>query len=212
MDEFDPMQSAPAPTTPQERLIAATIQEIERTGGVSGVRVRAIAAAADANVAAVNYYFGSKQGLIDATLAATIEHFEYDVDQLLARYPAREALARIAEFCIVGSARYRAIVHAHLEPLITAKEPTGPFATYVHQLAQRIRPLIAAEADLDTEEAGLRAQALLSGMFFPALFSPLFDRLFDGGPPDAARTRAYVDTLVSAALSPAVPSPPSTRP
>ena len=49
------------------RLLAAAAEEFARHGFASA-RIRAIVDAADANLAAVNYYFGGKEGLYRATL------------------------------------------------------------------------------------------------------------------------------------------------
>jgi AcrR family transcriptional regulator len=50
-----------------QRLVMAACDEFARHG-YAGARVRRIAEAAQVNLAAVNYYFGGKQGLYRATL------------------------------------------------------------------------------------------------------------------------------------------------
>ena len=64
-------------------LIQATIDEIERAG-LAKVTIRAIAQRAGANVAAVNYHFGSKAGLVQAVLASTRAHMLADARGILA--------------------------------------------------------------------------------------------------------------------------------
>src|ERR1700730_6362188 len=49
----------------RERLLA-TAEELFATRGIDAVSVRDITEAAGANIAAVNYHFGSRRGLIDA--------------------------------------------------------------------------------------------------------------------------------------------------
>ena len=51
----------------RERIMAATLDEIDRAG-VSALTVRGIAAAADVNIAAINYYFGTKDRLLEEAL------------------------------------------------------------------------------------------------------------------------------------------------
>jgi AcrR family transcriptional regulator len=52
----------------RERLLL-TAEELFATRGIDAVSIRDITVAADANIAAVNYHFGSKRGLIDAIVA-----------------------------------------------------------------------------------------------------------------------------------------------
>ena len=57
-----------ADSTPA-RLLDAT-ERLIGEHGINGVSVRAINAAADSNVAAAHYHFGSKEGLVAAALSA----------------------------------------------------------------------------------------------------------------------------------------------
>lgn len=57
--------------TPQERIVLATIECVERYG-VTGTTVRRITEAAGVNVASINYYFGSKDALLETALAQTL--------------------------------------------------------------------------------------------------------------------------------------------
>jgi AcrR family transcriptional regulator len=58
--------------TVRDRIILATVNCIERDG-LEAVTVRAIAKEAEVNTAAVNYYFGTKERLIQAALSRTLE-------------------------------------------------------------------------------------------------------------------------------------------
>lgn len=49
---------------PRERIIRAALARVDRIG-LDGLTVREIAGAADVNVAAINYYFGSKDRLLE---------------------------------------------------------------------------------------------------------------------------------------------------
>lgn len=70
MPRTPPVPAAPAEDAARDRLIAAA-QEAFAEHGFKGATVRAICAAAGANVAAVNYYFGDKEALyVEAVKAA----------------------------------------------------------------------------------------------------------------------------------------------
>jgi AcrR family transcriptional regulator len=52
---------------PRERIIRAALARVDRVG-LDGLTVREIAGAADVNLAAINYYFGSKARLLEEVL------------------------------------------------------------------------------------------------------------------------------------------------
>jgi len=58
-------------TGTRERLVAAA-RECLRTSGHDGASSRAIAARAEANLAAITYHFGSKEALVDEALASEL--------------------------------------------------------------------------------------------------------------------------------------------
>lgn len=88
----------PPPDSPPGRILAAT-RELFAEGGFTGVPVRAVAAQAGTNVAMVNYYFGSKERLVDAVLLQEIQLLLHDVvtgldaeaapAEVLAEFPLR---------------------------------------------------------------------------------------------------------------------------
>jgi AcrR family transcriptional regulator len=57
---------------PEDRIVMTTIFCLEKFG-VTGTTVRRIADAAGVNVAAINYYFGSKDRLLELVFARTLE-------------------------------------------------------------------------------------------------------------------------------------------
>ena len=79
MPSPDAETDADSPETTRGRLLEAAGREFADKG-FAAATVRDICAAAGANVAAVNYHFGSKQGLYNATL---MEHVEASAE----RYP-----------------------------------------------------------------------------------------------------------------------------
>ncbi len=60
---FDPS----AETTPRERILLAAIDQFA-VNGFNGATTRAIAKVAGVNIAMINYYFGSKQALLEAAI------------------------------------------------------------------------------------------------------------------------------------------------
>src|SRR4051794_35661316 len=78
----------------RQRLIDATLDLLAERGE-SGASLRAITDAADANVAAVSYHFGSKETLVRAAIEQSIDRLVQDqVDGLRAlKEPSLEQIA-----------------------------------------------------------------------------------------------------------------------
>ena len=88
----------PAPDSPPGRILAAT-RDLFADAGFAGVPVRAIAQHAGVNVAMINYYFGTKDRLVDAVLTRELQLLLHDVitgldggasaEDVLAEFPLR---------------------------------------------------------------------------------------------------------------------------
>ena len=179
------------------RLIAAASEEFARHG-LASARVRKIADAAKVNLAAVNYYFGGKEGLYRATLRYLAGHAQ----------PAGLVAARRG---IAPEERLRERVFALLDrfganrpsPLgrILAHEAMNPTAQHDSLLAEtmrseieRIREVLrqiagsaASESDLAHTALGIVGHCLLYLYARPAL-DRIFPGLTDG--PDACECLA----------------------
>lgn len=108
-----------APTATRERLLACA-EELFAQSGFESVSVRAICAAADANVAAVHYHFGTKEDLVVALLD----------DRLVPRW--HDALAGLTAQSPVAD-----VVDAILAPFIEVQsQPLG--RTHLQLLARLI--------------------------------------------------------------------------
>ena len=212
-DHFAPVE----PETPRERLIEAAIREIERHG-LSQLTVRAVAAAAQMNVAAVNYHFRSKQALVDAALESTIRHMLGDTDEILSRLPAepQAVLAELFTYYLEGTLRYPRISRAHLHDAFVADDYAGAFPRLFAPVLLRLRDALRSLVPgLDQRQAERRVVASLSALFFPALFTGLYRGL--GTLSSAGERREYAAELARRCLAPAAPRPrqesrQSTRP
>lgn len=106
-----------------ERLLDAA-ERLFAARGVDAVSVRAVNAAAGANVAAVHYHFGSKEALVDAVLRRRMDALGERRRAMLAALPADRAPT------------VRAVMEALVLPLAELSvDPTGPGRAYVRVLA-----------------------------------------------------------------------------
>jgi AcrR family transcriptional regulator len=115
------MSSDPGRPTPARVLAAA--ERLFATRGIDAVSVRDITEAAGANLAAVNYYFGSKHGLIVAIVQQRADQLAHRRAQLLDELEA------------AGDIDLRSVIRAMVLPTaeLVAADPSGRF--YVSFLA-----------------------------------------------------------------------------
>jgi AcrR family transcriptional regulator len=134
------------PETPERLLDAAERLFAER--GVDAVSVRAVNAAAGANVAAVHYHFGSKEALVEAVLRRRMDAL------------GERRRGMLAALAIEPAAPARAVLEVLVRPLAElSADPHSPGRAYVRFLAT-------------LEGGGPETRALL-GVAFAPQFGPL---------------------------------------
>jgi AcrR family transcriptional regulator len=97
---------------PEERIIVATIECVDEYG-LEGTTVRAIASRANLNPASINYYFRSKERLIETALREAWRQVLLDIDRIRSEVadPA-EAFGCAAHYLIEGAYRHAKLVRA----------------------------------------------------------------------------------------------------
>ncbi|MEU4395281.1 TetR family transcriptional regulator [Kribbella sp. NPDC023855] len=126
----------------RERLLNIAEQRFGE-GGYEGTSLRAITVAAAANIAAVNYHFGSKEALLRAAVARAMAPVNTE---------RRRRLDQLEE---KGDPAVEELIRAFIEPgldLVLRRGERGPVvARFIGRVAfdpsQRIRELYAAESD-----------------------------------------------------------------
>jgi AcrR family transcriptional regulator len=126
----------------RERLLNIAEQRFGE-GGYEGTSLRAITVAAAANIAAVNYHFGSKEALLKAAVARALAPVNTERRRRLDQLEAK------------GQPTAEQLIRAFVEPgldLVLRRGDRGPVvARFIGRIAfdpsQRIRELYAAESD-----------------------------------------------------------------
>ncbi len=118
-------------------ILEAAIMTIERYG-IQHVTTRLIAEAAGVNNAALHYYYGTKEQLVEAALAQSVRHMGEDLDEILSRPdPLRERLREALAYLTGGAVRYPNIVRAHfLAPISGADTPSPGVARFEENVAK----------------------------------------------------------------------------
>ncbi len=206
----------------REALIQAAIEEVERVG-LAQITVRGICQRAGANVAAINYHFGSKDGLIRAVLEATWAHMFADAEAILAgamtasmamsgpsaappprttkktRAATRRALVELMTYLLEGAQRYPQLTQAHVQDGFNKPgRPTelmSDFGGLVPKVAAAVRKAVRG---LSTAHAEQRSVAALSSILFLGFFPTFFGT---SSPATPAARRRHVETVVDALLA-----------
>jgi TetR/AcrR family transcriptional regulator, regulator of cefoperazone and chloramphenicol sensitivity len=107
--------------TAEEKIISAGIECIDRYG-IEGVTSRRIAAIAGVNGAAINYYFRSKEVLIQKCLEQSLENaFDWKQYKDMAEATTQELLSTIFHDILDGALKYPGIARFHLIGIIESK-------------------------------------------------------------------------------------------
>ncbi len=105
--------------TVELKIIEAAIECIEEFG-LKGATNRRIAEKAGVNLAAINYYFRSKENLIERVMETTLNNaFDWEDVQALPGSTAKERCIAVFEDLIEGGCNYPGITRAHFYDLIT---------------------------------------------------------------------------------------------
>ena len=142
------------PSSVEDRIVAAAIECIEKYG-VKGATNRKIAALAGVNNAAINYYFRSKDVLIDRCMRVTLDNaFDWEDIEKLPGRTARERCAAIFKDLIQGGIKYPGLTRSHFYDLISE----GNYQSLVVEKLNKFVENLAK--DMDQKGAGLQASEL----------------------------------------------------
>ena len=123
---------------PQARAIATRDQSVAAAidcfshFGFDGATTRMIAEKAGANIASINYYFRTKEILVNQALEITIKHMLEDVNETINNLDLefREILKDVIYYMISGASVNMGITSAHLYRLVIDKNYDSRFHTY----------------------------------------------------------------------------------
>ncbi len=150
----------------KQRIVEATIACIEKRG-VSKITTRVVAKEAGVNVASINYYFGTKENLLEDTFRTALDHFFFDIQELFTVTELHSySLSKVFfSFLLEGILHYPRLVQ-----ILIFNEQIAPrfretllrhFSSYIQMLATRIQEENPACSAL---EANMRVVQMLHGV------------------------------------------------
>ncbi len=159
------------------KIIEAAISCVEEFG-LSGATNRRIAEKAGVNLAAINYYFRSKDNLIDKVMETTLNNaFDWtDIEQLPGN-TAKERCAAVFEHLIKGGCDYPGITRAHFTDLfVTGNYSSLMIKKYNEFMSKLVDDLAYRGVSLSREMLKIAcaqiAQACLMAALAPQINTP----------------------------------------
>ena len=159
----------------EQRILMTAIDCINEEG-INKVTVRMIAERADVNVAAVNYYFRSKDRMMHEAMNLALANMFEDVDEMLATVKdGRILMMKLLGFLLWGIEAYPGITRSFLYPPVAGEETNGPMLPGMQSLITRLRDRLAELCPNrrgEDLEAGIIAafSTMLIGSVVPELF------------------------------------------
>ncbi len=197
------MEAQGAKAAARQALVHATIELIEEVG-VERVTVRALAERAGVNIAAINYYFGSKSALMEAAMNQTLASLKEDLWDCADRLPhAPKAVAEeLMAYLVFGALRFPNVTRSHIVSMLeskgVAKNAKVQLPVFFAPVVDALSEGIAKKTQLRQSAARHRAIGLLSG----ALFIGFFGDFYPGDLSTEADRAAYLGHLVNRAFAP----------
>ncbi|MCB2202552.1 TetR/AcrR family transcriptional regulator [bacterium] len=155
----------------KEHILLSTIDAIEKYG-LSHLTTRLIAETAGVNNAALHYYFGTKENLIDAALNQTANHMLEDTAKILGGDTAIEGRIRgMVEYIIDGVLKFPNIIRAHMTGPLFYEDRQSDLSNMLDNwvsLALDALELSLSEGELARKKIQLNmifSVILLSGLF-----------------------------------------------
>ena len=185
----------------KQHILESTIDAIE-AHGIQGLTTRAIAAQAGVNNAALHYYFGTKEALIEAALALSLDNMMADTQAILSGKGSLEnRLRTLLTYMVQGTLAYPNLIRAHLwSPLIEGIADSPFLRMQEAWMEHLVRELRSSLSSIDEAGARRALATALGGIVFLALLpeSP-------SGRSPSIRSRParerYVDQLTASVMA-----------
>ena len=122
-------------TPPRQLIIDAVLTCVEKYG-IDRLTTRRIAEQAGTNIASINYYFRSKEQLVDEALTMTVNHMVQDVIAVTEApdLSFEQVLKEVFFYLLDGVMRFPGISMAHLYGAVVEKRYDSPGAKGINKV------------------------------------------------------------------------------
>jgi len=180
----------------REKIITATLDCIGRDG-VPSLTIRKIAKEAGVNSAAINYYFGTKEKLVDTALSQSLDEMAGLPEEILndASLDPRTRLQKFFMAIMEGIFNYPGITTAHIfNPLFRGEYDSvfvRRFNAFIDDLVSKLK-----NSKINEQDLRIYAVQIISAILVPALMPKLFLSSADLDLEVIEKRKMYVDKLV----------------
>ena len=161
--------------TTEQRILVTAINCINDEG-INKVTVRMIAERAEVNVAAVNYYFRSKDRLMQEAMELALQNMFEDLDEMLLTVKdGRILVMKLLGFLLWGIEAYPGITRSFLYAPVAGEDEKGPMLPAIQSIIIRLRDRLTElcpNRRREDLEAGIMAvfSTMLIGCVVPELY------------------------------------------
>jgi AcrR family transcriptional regulator len=193
--------SEQSPSSIERKILDAAIECIERYG-INGTTNRKIAAIAGVNSAAINYYFRSKETLVQRVMQVTLENaFDWkDIEKLPGATP-RERCAAVFNDIVKGGCNYPGITRAHFYEILNEgnydSQVVERFSDFIGHLADDLQ---ARGSTLEKNDLRLACMQIATASMMMVLAPRLFEKEFGVNMIDDATREHFIGRLVDRLL------------
>lgn len=183
----------------KEKIVLATINCIEKEG-VHAVRTRHIAREAGVNIATINYYFGSKEKLIQQALRQTMEHAleDFEMPFKMRDLTPKERIRCFLQYAMDGGIKWPNVTLSHLyDTLINHKYNTTFMKRFNQFLGRTVKELAEGMPAVSRRELNMSMIAMVSAIMFVVLLPRAFKAFSDIDFHESKSRNEYVTYLVN---------------
>jgi AcrR family transcriptional regulator len=183
----------------REKILVSAVDCIEKSG-LQSLTIRSIAAQAGVNSAAISYYFGTKEKLVEEALNRTLEELKKTPEEIL-RADGLDLKQRLQAFftaLLDGLIRWPGLIKAHLQsPLLDGNYGTpfcDMFNSFLTDLLRRLEEMPSGQREQNLRPLIIQS---LSAVLIPGLMPGLFQYFAGLDFADPEARRSYIEDLVS---------------
>lgn len=183
------------------KIIEAAIACIEKYG-LKEATVRKIALEAGVNVAAINYYFHSKEQLMERVMAVTLENaFDWSHFDWSDSFPPKPRLAAILEHMVKGTQDYPEVTRVHfVAPLLDKEASSASYEVFNKFMIKIYDDMVSRGAAPGTDLRFALIQAVTASILGIGLHIGICQNFTEEDLSDPAIRKRYIERLVDRVL------------
>jgi AcrR family transcriptional regulator len=195
---FEEEAVSPEEASAKERILKTAIQLLFKTPP-ENLTTREIAKEAGVNVAAIHYYFQTKENLIAEAYAAATDIGFHHAMAVFGRkdLSPRDRATQFLKGYAVGIVEYPNISRAGFSGMLFAEKASERFSKYLGQMFEALREAFREMGEEDRKARAGKALAALSSIILPFLFMGAFRGISGIDYGNRAERDRYIELLVN---------------